>query len=295
MNSKSWFSENNITKFIFLAPASILVALFMIYPAALGFYFSLTDWNGITKQIDLIGLRNFKEMFQDRVFYIALKNSFIYMVLVVFFQHIISLTLAVLIERGIKGRNFYSAILFIPCLLSTLVIGLVFSFILSPINGSLNIFLGFFGLKSQDWLGNPQIALYSIIATSIWQYIGYSMVIYMAGLQNVSHELVEAGDIDGTNAWQKFRYIEFPSIAPAFTINTVLSVIGSLKAFEIVYAMTGGGPGNATEIVATYVYNVGFTSSRMGYGTAVSLMLFVLIIIISFFQVKILRAREVEL
>ncbi len=294
MNGKRWFSEANITKFLFIAPAFLIVALFMICPALLGFYYSLTDWNGITKQIDFIGLRNFLEMFQDRVFYIALKNSLIYMVVVVMIQHIISLALAVLIERGVKGRSFYTAILFIPCLLSSIVIGLVFSFILSPINGSLNTLLQTLKFRTFDWLGDPKLALYAIIATSIWQYIGYSMVIYIAGLQNVSNELIEAGEIDGANSWQKFCFIEFPGIAPAFTINTVLSVIGSLKAFEIVYAMTGGGPGNATEIIATYVYNIGFTSSRMGYGTAVSLILFILISLISFLQVKVLKAREAE-
>lgn len=294
MNDKKWFSEANITKFLFIAPAFLIVALFMICPALLGFYYSLTDWNGITKQIDFIGLRNFLEMFQDRVFYIALKNSLIYMVVVVMIQHIISLALAVLIERGVKGRSFYTAILFIPCLLSSIVIGLVFSFILSPINGSLNTLLQTLKFRTFDWLGDPKLALYAIIATSIWQYIGYSMVIYIAGLQNVSNELIEAGEIDGANSWQKFCFIEFPGIAPAFTINTVLSVIGSLKAFEIVYAMTGGGPGNATEIIATYVYNIGFTSSRMGYGTAVSLILFILISLISFLQVKVLKAREAE-
>jgi raffinose/stachyose/melibiose transport system permease protein len=291
------FNEKNITKTIFLLPGVLIVFIFMFYPAISGFYLSLTDWNGVGDKIDFIGIRNFVEMFKDPVFVIAVKNTFKYCIITVIFQHAISLALAVIIDRGIKWATAYKAILFIPCLLSTIVTGMVFSLIFSPINGSFNFLLKAIGLKflQNDWLGNPKLVLYVIIATSIWQYIGYSMVIYLAGLQTIPKDHIEAGNIDGTNAWQRFRYIEFPGIAPAFTINTVLSVIGSLKAFEIVYSMSGGGPANSSEVIATYVYSSGFTSGRMGYGTAVSLFLFVMVVIISLLQTKILGAREADL
>lgn len=296
VNFKS-IDEKSITKIIFLLPAVLIVGLFMFYPAFSGFYLSFTDWNGITKKIDFIGVSNFIEMFQDRVFYSSAKNTIIYCLVTVIVQHVIALSLAIVIDKGLKGSGFYKAVLFIPCLLSTIVTGMVFSLIFSPINGSFNSILESIGLKSltRDWLGDGNIVLYVIIATGIWQWIGYAMVIYIAGLQTIPHDLIEASNIDGANTWKKFVHIEFPCIAPAFTINTVLSVIGSLKAFEIVYAMTGGGPANASEVIATYVYNVGFTSSRMGYGTAVSLFLFIMIVAVSFIQAKILRSREVEL
>lgn len=292
------FNERNITKTIFLAPAVAVCLVFMVVPGIMEFYLSLTDWNGISSVYNYIGFRNFRQIFDDRVFYLALRNTLIYSFLVVLLQHTFSLAMAVIINRGIKGQRFYKTVLFIPCLLSSIVVGLAFNFIYNPINGQLNFMLGKLGLVSlakTNWLGDPKIALFSIIFVSVWQFVGYCMIIYMAGLKGIPKEIIEAAGVDGAGNWHMFRHIEFPSIAPAFTINTVLSIIGTLKAFEVVYAMTGGGPGNATDVIATYIYKVGFSSSRMGYGTAVSLILFLMIVVISFIQVKILKARENEL
>ena len=290
--------EKTVGKLVFILPSFLIVTLFITYPFLSGLHLAFTDWDGISKDMRNVGLDNFKELFSDGVFYLSLKNTAIFTVLVTALQHIISLVIAVLIDKKMRGSEFYKAVLFIPCLLSTVVIGAVFGTILNPINGTLNkglAFLGFETLSQADWLGDPRLSLYVVIMANVWQWIGYSMVIYLAGLQSVSAELVEASRIDGANAWQGFKNIEFPSIAPAFTINTVLSVVGCLKAFEIIFVMTGGGPGNATEIIGTYIYNKGFTSSRFGYGTAVSLVLFIFIIIVSFIQVKMLRAREEDL
>ncbi len=288
-------NERNITKVLFLIPAVTICSIFMIIPGIMEFFLSLTDWNGISAKYSFIGLRNFKQIFEDRVFYMAIRNTLIYSFFVVILQHTFSLSLAVIMNRGLKGERFYKTILFLPCLLSTIVVSLAFNFIYNPINGQLNFLfksLGLTSLAQTNWLGDPKIALFSIIAVSVWQFVGYCMVIYLAGLKGIPKEIIEAGKVDGANDWHMFRHIEFPSIAPAFTINTVLSIIGTLKAFEVVYAMTGGGPGNATDVIATYVYKVGFTSGRMGYGTAVSLILFLMIVVIAFVQVKILKARE---
>ncbi len=295
---KTILNERNITKTLFLIPALIICLVFMVIPGIMEFILSLTDWNGISAEYSVIGLRNFKQIFSDRVFYLAVRNTLVYSFLVVILQHTVSLAMAVIINRGIKGERFYKTVLFIPCLLSTIVVGLAFNFIYNPVSGQLNFFLGKLGLVAlakTNWLGDPKIALFSIIAVSVWQYVGYCMIIYIAGLKGIPKEIIEAAGVDGASNWHMFRHIEFPSIAPAFTINTVLSIIGTLKAFEVVYAMTGGGPGNSTDVIATYVYKVGFTSSRMGYGTAVSLILFLLIVAISFIQVKILKARENEI
>lgn len=289
--------EKQMTIALFMLPAILLVGIFMFYPAIYGFYLSFTNWNGVTTSYKFIGFRNFIEMFQDDIFYLALKNTAIYCVATILFQHLISLSLAVFLHRGLKGSKLYKSIFFIPSLLSTAVVAVVFTVIFNPVSGGLNELLQYIGLSAlaQDWLGNPKIALYSIIFTNVWQYFGYSMVIYIAGLNTIPKDLEEAAVIDGANGWQKFLFIDFPSIAPAFTINTVLSMIGSLKAFENVYAMTGGGPINSTEVIATYLYDFGITANRLGYGSAVSLVMFILIVIISIMQTKLLRAREVEL
>jgi len=280
---------------VFLAPSLLLTAVFLFFPAILEVYFSFTDWDGISSSVGFVGFRNFRLMLQDDVFALALRNTVVFCLSTVVLQHLLSLCFAVLIHRKVYFGNLHKALLFVPSILSTVVVSLAFSFILNPISGhwhELFSSFGFDSLSKINWLGDPSYGMAALVFVSVWQYTGYCMVIYMAALADIPKEMLEAGSIDGTNGWQQFWFIEFPSIAPAFTINTVLSVIGNLKAFELVFALTGGGPGNSTEVIATYIYRVGFTSGRMGYGTAVSLVLFIMISAISFIQIKLLRSRE---
>ena len=197
-------------------------------------------------------------------------------------------------DKKFKGRNFFRAVFYLPSVLSALVVGYAWSFIFNPTMGALNILFDKIGLDflMQDWLGDARLALYSIIFVIVWQFAGYSMVIYIAGLQNIPLDLYEAADIDGVSPWQRFKYITFPLLAPAVTINILLTMISTLKTFDHIFVMTKGGPGYATEVISTLLYRESFTNNNMGYGSAISVILFLLITSISLIMLKYLRGRE---
>jgi len=183
----------------------------------------------------------------------------------------------------------------IPPLLSSIALGSIWKYMYAP-NGAINIVLTSVGLASltQNWLGDPKLALYSLIATNTWKWVGVSMIIYLAGLQAIPEDINEAASIDGVSVWQRFRHITFPLIAPAFTINIVLSMIGSLKVFDIIYIMTQGGPGRATESLTTYIFGRAFDANKFGYGTAVAMVMFAIILVLSLIQLRFLSGREVR-
>lgn len=277
---------------LLLAPALATMALLIAYPFVQGLYYAFTDWNGITRNELFVGLDNFVEAVHDEIFLRSIVNTLVYTVVVIVVQHVVSLGLAVLVDKKVRGAAFFNAVLFVPSLLSTVVIGILFSILLSPFDGPVNQLWGLVDDRAVNWLGDPSIALVSVALVTVWQWLGYSMLIYVAGLQGVGKELIESATIDGAGPWIQFWKIEFPALAPAFTINIILSLIGCLKTFEQVLVLTGGGPGNTTEVIGTYIYSAGFTAGRFGYGTAVSLFLFLGIVVLSFVQLKFLQKRE---
>jgi raffinose/stachyose/melibiose transport system permease protein len=282
---------------LFLAPAIFIVFIFFILPVIGGFIFSFTDWNGLSKQVNFIELKNFITLFtNDEKFYWALVHTLIFSLFITVFQNIFGLMLALFLDKKFKGRNFFRAVFYMPAVLSQLAVGYSWSFILHPTMGALNILLKNIGLGilAVDWLGDAKRALFTIIFVAIWQFAGYSMVIYIAGLQNIPVELTEAGEVDGVGKWQKFIYITFPLLAPAVTINVLITMISTLKSFDLIYVMTKGGPGYATEVISTLIYREAFTDNNFGYGSAISVALFILITSFSFILLKYLRGREVN-
>ncbi len=281
----------------FLLPALLLYIVFVVYPVGSSFYYSLTNWDGINPIVHFIGFDNFKRLFQDTEVISALKTSMIYVFFVALLQNVIALLLAVSADRRIRLKTLYRSVIFIPALLSSLSIGYIWSYIYQPTTGVLNIILKGIGLQAlaHDWLGSPKYALGSVIFVTVWQYIGPSMLIYLAGLQGVPTSLYEAADIDGTSGWGKFVHITFPLIAPSLTINLVLSAIGGLKMFDLIFVMTGGGPGYATEVLSLAIYKKAFMQSSMGYGAAIAVVLSLIILLITLAQLFFLRKREVEL
>lgn len=254
---------------MFLFPAFAVFTLVVILSAVLGFVYSFTDWDGVSKNTNFVGLQN-----------------------------IISLLVAVLVDKKIFGRNFFKTVFFVPSLLSTAIVGFMWVYILNPVVGSLPYLLKSLNLGSlagTDLLGNPRLAIYTVIFAVIWQVFGYKMVIYVAGLQSIPADIYEAGDIDGVNAIQKFFKITLPLMIPSITINVFLTLVNTLRLFEHVYIMTNGGPGNTTETIATMIYNVAFSANQMGYGTAVSTVLYVATLIVAIIQLKYMRKMEVSL
>ncbi|MDR1642654.1 MAG: sugar ABC transporter permease [Clostridiales bacterium] len=289
--------SNSRTTAAFIAPAFIFFTLFIIVPTASSVYYSFTSWDGINPYIRFVGLANFKEIFTSARFGNALKNTVLITIFISALENALALGLALLVDNVSRARNFFRAIFYVPVILSGIVSGFIwkimFNYNFGPINQALQS-LGLSALK-RDWLGSPAFALASVGVVLIWKGAGYYMVIYLASLQGVPQEVVEASTIDGASSLQRFLRITLPLISGAFTINFTLSLINGLKVFDQVAVMTDGGPGFATETIVYLLYKVGFSEGRQGFGTAVGLVLLFIIMILNWIQQKFLKSREVQL
>ncbi len=230
---------------LFLLPALVIFTAFVIYPILSSLYYSLTDWDGLAPELHFVGLANFQQLFGDPTVLTDLKNTLIFAAGVMVLQNGLALLLAIILDGFLRRLTFLRVLFLIPAMLSALAIGYIWSYIYTPQFGFLNSFFSRIGLSSwqQDWLGNAHLTLASLIFTNSWEFMGFGMVIFLAGLQAVPSELYEAANIDGTTGWQRFRHITFPLIAPSVTINIILTMIGSLKVFDLILEMTNGGPG----------------------------------------------------
>lgn len=281
---------------LFLLPALIIFTAFVIYPILGSLYYSLTSWDGLSPDLNFVGLANFQQLLSDPTTLIDLRNTLVFAGGVMILQNGIALMLALILDGFLRRLTFLRVLFLIPAMLSPLAIGYIWSYLYTPEFGFLNIFLGKIGLAAwqQDWLGNPHLALSSVIVTNSWEWTGFSMIVFLAGLQAVPAELYEAANIDGTSGWQRFRHITLPLIAPSVTINVVLTMIGSMKVFDLIFVMTNGGPGDASESLALRIYKEAFTLNHFGYGTAIGIVMSLLILGLSVLNLTVLRKREVE-
>lgn len=281
----------------FILPALVVYTTFVIVPTLSSVYLSFTSWDGISTKINYIGFDNFIEIVKSPRVHNALKNTLIFAIALVLLENIVALGLAILMDNVRWFRNFFRSIFYFPVLMSGIIMGFIWMIILNYNFGVVNQLLEMTGLGflKADWLGDPDYALISIILSTVWKAAGYYMVIYLAGLQGIPQELNEAASIDGANRWQQFRHITFPLLAGATTVCVMLSMIGSLKIFDQIAVMTDGGPGFATETLTYIIYKVGFGELRQGFGTALAIVLFLLTLLISLIQMKVLRKREVQM
>ncbi len=287
--------QRKMEPYLFLFPAVLLVLFVYLVPFVFSIFISLTNWNGISRSFDFIGLRNYIEIFRAKELLEVLNNNLIYFVEIVVVQNVLGIFLAVLLQDKFRGRNFFRAVLFLPAVLCTVAIGFIWNLMLDPVSGLVPGFLSALGLEKLSkvlWLADSHVAIHTISMVNVWQWVGQSMVIYLAGIMSIDKSLYEAGAIDGVSRSQKFWKITLPLMAPSLTINIVLSTIGTLKIYDLPFIMTGGGPGHATESLAISVYSSAFVYSRMGYGTTISLVLFVFVLIVSLVQMNIMRKRE---
>ncbi len=277
------------------APAFALYVLFFLLPAVIGFWFAFTDWNMYLSKVSFNGLANFRRMFADSISGLAVRNTLLFSVLTTAGKNVIGLGLALALNRALRTRNALRAVFFAPSVLSYIVIGLLFSSILHP-DGLLNASLRAVGLGAlaQSWLGTRATVMYAVSAVEIWQWSGFHMAIYLAGLQGIPRELGEAATIDGARPLRTFFSLTLPLIIATFNVNLVLSLIGGFKVFEMVFILTNGGPGTASEVISTQIYRA-FGNGEWGYGTAMNLVLFLFITLIALTVVNLLRRREVEL
>lgn len=279
----------------FALPALVMYALVTVYPSLAGTYFALTKWDGLSPTATFVGLGNFVKLLHESEAIGALKNTVLIAVVATLLQNGLGLLLALGVNSHIRSRYVLRVIFFAPVMLSPLIVAYLFQYIYSP-RGFVNNVLGAMGLEplQRAWLGDPSIAIWSVIVVIVWQYVGYSMVIFLAGLQGVPQELYDAADMDGASGWQRFKNVTLPMIAPAITINLTLSVIGGLKIFDQVWAMTQGGPGYATETLSVFLYRQAFAFGNYGYGMAIALVLTIIVMAVSVVQLRVLRSREVE-
>lgn len=285
---------NSLYSPIFLLPSFTIYLLFFLVPTVIGFFFSFTDWNIHLDKISFIGLENFVSIFTRRVTRLAIKNSLQFAIITTIGKNVLGLVLALLVNSAIKGKNFFRSIFFFPAVLNYIIIGLLFTYILHP-SGVLNSLLSQFGFGNVDisWIADRKYVMYSVSAVEIWQWSGFHMAIYLAGLQSIPSSLIESAQLDGANAFQQFSKITFPLIIPSFNVSLVIALISGFKVFDLIYVLTDGGPGYASEVINTQIYKT-FGEGRWGYASAMNLLLFIFIAIISLTLLLFLKKKEVE-
>ncbi|UOQ49650.1 sugar ABC transporter permease [Gracilibacillus caseinilyticus] len=275
-------------------PALTLYLIFSIVPIFISFYYSFMSWNGFS-EMQFVGLANFQEVLQDKVFWSSVRNNVLVVLASVFGQIPIALALALLLNRKIRGAKFFRTVGFMPVVISTVVISITWRMIYNSEYGMINNFLEAVGLGflQQNWLGDPTWAMIAVCITIIWQFVGLYFIIFLSALQTVPKEILEAAELDGASEWMKTRYVVIPSIWNIILISIVLCISGSLKTFDLIYVMTSGGPANSTEVMATYMYDKTFEGLRYGYGSAISVLIFVFSIGLIMITTKLLQRKEV--
>lgn len=284
--------KNRLTPYYWMTlPAVVLFFIFMTLPALQGLYYSFTNWNGFGDTYDFIGFKNYINLFQDSNIGNAYWFTIRFAVVATIFINIISLLIALGLNAKIKFRNFFRAVYFLPNILSILIVGYIFNYLFSNVFPIWGESLGLTAL-STNILGSQNLAWVGVVTVAIWQGIAFNTILYLAGLQTIPTDLYEASNLDGAGKWREFWSITFPLIAPFFTINMVLAMKNSLMVFDLVVAMTDGGPGRATQSIAHLIYTGGFEGGEFAYQSANAIIYFILIASISIIQLRFLQRRE---
>ncbi|WP_253735942.1 carbohydrate ABC transporter permease [Paenibacillus sp. FJAT-26967] len=276
----------NVCGYVFITPMLIGVTIMTLLPIIASFFLSFTDWNFLHgfKRIDFIGLRNFERLFADSIFWQAMKNNLIFM-LVVPATLALSLLLAVIINKYVYFKDMFKVIYFMPYISSVVAVAMVWQVLFHPSYGPVNQMLMSIGISDPPkWIADVNFALPSIMMIMIWVSIGYNLIIYIAGLQSIPAELYEAAEMDGAKPWQQFRSITLPMLSPTTFFLLITGLIGTFKVFDLVQVLTGGGPANSTTVVVFHLYETAFVHLKMGYASTMALVLFVTIFLITLIQ-----------
>jgi len=285
MGLRKKFSEQTRIAYTFLAFPLVLFSVFTFFPIIFAFIISFYDWNLLIPDKPFVGLANYFELFEDRVFLIAIKNTAVYTLFVVPIQTFFALFLAFIMNKKIKGRAFFRLAFYIPAVTSSVVTSIIFVWIYSG-PGLLNYLLSLIGVEGTDWLFNTKTALFAIMALNIWTTSGYFMISFLAGLQSIPTSLYEAARIDGASQWQQFWNITVPMVRPVTYFVLVLGLIGCFQVFDQIYVMSAGGPVNSTTTMSYFTYNNSFKYFRLGYGAASAVVLAGIIFFATYLQKK---------
>ena len=262
-------------------PALALMILFVLFPLLQGIQISLTNWNGYSQKYSYIGIENYKRLFTDDMFYTAFKNTLIYGIGSAGIQTILGLAYALLLQKNFLGRNFTRTVIYIPVMVSSLVSGYIWYFMVQYDRGALNDILQLFGFDKIDWMANGLRAVLIITFINGINYVGKTMIIFTAGLNAIPADYYEAAALDGAGKWTSFQYITVPQLLPAFTTNIILNLIGGLKLYGLIISLSGGGPGYASHSLQTLINHMYFSNQNAGYAAAIGVVTFIFIMFIS--------------
>lgn len=280
---------------ILYIPALLMFAIFIFIPFLQGIVISFMEWDGYSANQIWVGINKYITVFTDSNFYTTVKNTFIYGVGSTLFQNIFGLMFALLLDRNTMGEKAVRTLVYLPAIISGLIMGYIWYFFFSYDGGAINDILALFGKEQIDWLASGSRSVWIITGVNTFQYLGISMIMYLAGLQNIPRDYYEAADIDGASYLSKFNNITIPLLMPAITVSVVTNLIGGLKLFDVIAALTGGGPGYESASISTMVYQMYFVRQDAGYAAAQGNIMFIIIAVISIWALKFLRSKEVEI
>lgn len=281
-------NKNNWRGYVYILPLLLLSTVIIYYCIACTIRASFTDWNGLSDEMNFVGMKNYVNLFKDKTFWLAVRNNIIFFVGTVFIQAGIGFMLAVLLKMKLPGANAFKTVYFMPIAMATSIITAIFRIVLDPTNGTLNQFFRSVHLDflAVSWLGDKKFALLAVIMVNIFQWMGFSMITYYAGLMSLPDDVYEAAKIDGAGFWKTLLHVTFPMLKGTTNTLIILGIVGSLKTFDIVKLLTGGGPGRSTTILNTYLYEKVFTNYDAGEASAIGVAILIIALVMSVLQVK---------
>ncbi|MDD3641311.1 MAG: sugar ABC transporter permease [Atribacterota bacterium] len=294
-NTFTWQLQNNMTIILFLLPAFILLSMFLVYPIFRSAYYSLFNWKGFGPAVDYIGIENYTRLLTDKIFLKAVKNGILIVIFSLVIQLPIAMGLALIVGRDIPGKAFFRAIFFMPYILSEVITAIMWLILYNPNprRGFLNAIINIIPvLEPQAWLADTRLVLPAIFVVLTWKYVGFHMLLYITGLQNIPRDIEEAALIDGVNSRQMVTHITLPLLAGTIKTSIYLSIIGSLQVYALVWIMTRGGPVNASEVMSTYMYRYSFVRFELGYGSAVAIIMLLISLTFSIIYLRLTRNTE---
>lgn len=287
-------TKNNLIYTVFVAPAILLTILFVFVPLFIGIYYSFRDWNGISISSHFVGIRNYSNALSDKAFLGTIGFTLKYALVMVISYNILGLMLAILLNRNLKLKGILRAVYFMPIVIGTATVGYLWNFIIGTFMPYMGKTFGI-GIFEKNWLAYPVTAFLSLVIVSLWQGTGYYMIIYLAGLQSVPSDILEAAKIDGAGTKACFFKIILPLIRPSITICLFLSIVNSLKAFDLNYSLTSGGPYGTTKTIAYQIFLDAFNADQLSYASAKAVIFSIVIGIVAIAQVRVTRRKEVEM
>ncbi|HIU76210.1 MAG TPA: sugar ABC transporter permease [Candidatus Pelethocola excrementipullorum] len=280
-NKKKTYGKTDKAAWLFLLPAGIIYISVIVAPIFYSLFISFYKWNGIGDKV-FIGLQNYKNLFSgDKTFHTAIVNNLIWIILTIFITMTVSLAFAVILNKKFAGRTFFRGFFYFPCVIAPIAVAIIWRWIYNPAMGFINEFFDLIGLNyTQSWISDPNASLYAVFMAALWQAIGQPMILFLAGLQAISSDVLEAATIDGANGVKKFFMVTIPLLKDTFVIVIATLIVAAMKVFDVVQGLTGGGPGDSTQMISTYMYSQVFQYNNVGYGTAIACVMVVMMMVV---------------